>query len=442
MFIDQAEIQLKAGDGGNGIVAFRRETFVPDGGPSGGDGGKGGDILFEADANLRTLMDFRYKRKYVAERGEDGKNKNRFGGHGKDLVVKVPCGTLIKEKNSEKVLADLTENGQCFLVAEGGQGGKGNARFKTSVRQAPTFATAGEKGYEVEVVLELKLIADVGLVGFPNVGKSTLLSVITDAQPKIANYHFTTLTPNLGVVQNQWGDSFVVADIPGVIEGAHQGVGLGLDFLRHIERTKVLVHVVDIAGIEGRKPAEDFQQLNDELKQYAVDLSDRPQIIAANKSDLLSDPSISDEFIDTMKEKGFPVVLISAATGQGIDDLLKEASHLLKTTEEKDAEQAKVDQIAAEKESSRKIIRYSDQEDTKRFNVYKKNNIYYVEGEMVRKLIYSLNMDSMDALLHFYRVLQKNGVIKALKKLGIQEGDTVNIMDVEFDFMENPEESQ
>ncbi len=439
MFIDQAEIQLKAGDGGNGIVAFRRETYVPDGGPSGGDGGKGGDIIFEADANLRTLMDFRYKRKYEAERGEDGKNKNCFGRQGKDLIVKVPCGTLIKNKNTEKIMADLTRDGQRFLVAEGGHGGKGNARFKTSVRQAPNFATAGEKGYSVEVVLELKLIADVGLVGFPNVGKSTLLSVITDAQPKIANYHFTTLTPNLGVVQNQWGDSFVVADIPGVIEGAHQGVGLGLDFLRHIERTKVLVHVLDIAGIEGRNPLEDFQQLNNELKQYEIDLSDRPQIIAANKSDLISDPSIFDEFIDTMKSDGYPVVLISAATGNGIEELLKEVSHLLKKTEEKEAEQTKMEAATAEDESSRKVIRFSDQEDTKRFNAFKKNNVYYVEGEMVRKLIYSLNMDSMDALFHFYRVLQKNGVIKELKKLGIQEGDTVNIMDVEFDFVENPE---
>ncbi|RQD70614.1 MAG: GTPase ObgE [Tindallia sp. MSAO_Bac2] len=440
MFIDQAEIQLKAGDGGNGIVAFRRETFVPDGGPSGGDGGKGGDIIIEADAGLRTLMDFRYKKKYEAQRGEDGKNKNRFGKQGEDLIVKVPCGTLIKNKETNEILIDLLEDGQRYLVAEGGQGGKGNARFKTSVRQAPQFATAGEKGKNIEVILELKLIADVGLVGFPNVGKSTLLSVITDAQPKIANYHFTTLTPNLGVVQNKWGDSFVVADIPGVIEGAHQGVGLGLDFLRHIERTRILVHVIDIAGIEGRNPLQDFEKLNEELNRYAVDLSDRPQIIAGNKSDLMHDTSISDEFIDTMKAKGYPVVLISAATGKGIDELLKEVSNLLKTTEEQEAEKAEKDQAAKLEMAGRKIIRFTDQEKSKNFNAYKKNGIYYVEGELVRKLIYSLNMDSMDALLHFYRVLQKNGVIKELKKLGVQEGDTVNIMDVEFDFVENPEE--
>ncbi|SDY86606.1 GTPase ObgE [Tindallia californiensis] len=437
MFIDQAEIQLKAGDGGNGIVAFRRETFVPDGGPSGGDGGKGGDIIFEADSNLRTLMDFRYKKKYEAERGEDGKNKNRFGRQGKDLIIKVPCGTMVISKDSDRLLIDLTEDGQQYLVTKGGQGGKGNARFKTSVRQAPQFATAGEKGESTEIILKLKLIADVGLVGFPNVGKSTLLSVITDAQPKIANYHFTTLTPNLGVVRTQWGNSFVVADIPGVIEGAHQGVGLGLDFLRHIERTRVLIHVVDIAGIEGRDPSEDFDRLNEELKQYEIDLSNRPQIIAANKADLISGVEITDQFIEDMQAKGYKVILISAATGMGTDELLKEVGVLLEKEEEKD----KAVQAINEKEKqTKKVIRFSDQEEQGRFTVYKQNNIYHLEGELLRKLIYSLNLDSMDSLLHFYRVLQKNGVIKELKKLGIQEGDTVKIMDIEFDYVENPEE--
>ncbi|SFH46305.1 GTP-binding protein [Tindallia magadiensis] len=437
MFIDQAEIQLKAGDGGNGIVAFRRETFVPDGGPSGGDGGKGGDIIFEADSNLRTLMDFRYKKKYEAERGEDGKNKNRFGRQGKDLIIKVPCGTMVISKDSDRLLIDLTEDGQQYLVTKGGQGGKGNARFKTSVRQAPQFATAGEKGESTDIILKLKLIADVGLVGFPNVGKSTLLSVITDAQPKIANYHFTTLTPNLGVVRTQWGNSFVVADIPGVIEGAHQGVGLGLDFLRHIERTRVLIHVVDIAGIEGRDPLEDFDRLNEELKQYEIDLSNRPQIIAANKSDLMNDPKVTDQFTEHMQAKGYKVVLISAATGMGTNELLKEVSVLLEKEEEKDRAVQAVDE---NEKQTKKVIRFSDQEEQGRFTAYKQNNIYHLEGELLRKLIYSLNLESMDSLLHFYRVLQKNGVIKELKKLGIQEGDTVKIMDIEFDYVENPEE--
>lgn len=429
MFVDQAEISLKAGDGGNGIVAFRREKYVPDGGPDGGDGGKGGDVWIIADSNLRTLMDFRYKRHYKADKGEDGRKKNMFGKNGEDLELLVPCGTLIINKNNGARLADLVNHGDRYLAAKGGKGGKGNARFKTPTRQAPQFATAGEQGDEIDIILELKLIADVGLLGFPNVGKSTLLSVISEAKPKIANYHFTTLTPNLGVVKGKGGDSFVVADIPGLIEGASEGVGLGHDFLRHVERTKVLIHVLDAAGLEGRDPMDDYEKLNQELFQYAEALKDKPQIIAANKADLLFDDEKMNALKKSFEDKKRPFYVISAATGTGIDELMTAAGKMLKE------EERRIEHEVASTEVVERIVKLP-QKEVERFTVEKQEGIYVIEGDLVRKLIYSLNMESMDSLLHFYRVLEKHGVIEKLKEMGIQEGDVVQIMEVEFEFTE------
>lgn len=432
MFVDQASISLKAGDGGNGSIAFRRETYVPDGGPSGGDGGKGGDIWIKADANLRTLMDFRYKRHYKAEKGEDGKNKNMFGRHGEDLILSVPCGTLVMDKESGEQLADLVNHGDAFLAARGGRGGKGNARFKTATRQAPQFAQAGGQGDELEVVLELKLIADIGLLGFPNVGKSTLLSVISEARPKIADYHFTTLTPNLGVVKTKSGESYVVADIPGLIEGASEGVGLGLEFLRHVERTKVLIHVIDAAGLEGREPMDDFEKLNRELCLYEESLGTKPQIVAANKADLLYEKEKTVELEASFRERNIPFYVISAATGEGIDALMIAAGEMLKVEEERLLAATPV-----ETESTEERVITLSSEDRERFAVTKEEDAYVISGDLVRKLIYQLNMDSMDSLLHFYRVLEKRGVIDKLKEMGVQEGDTVRILEVEFEFTED-----
>lgn len=431
MFIDQAGISLKAGDGGNGLVSFRREKYVPDGGPDGGDGGKGGDIWIKADANLRTLMDFRYKRHYKAEKGEDGKKKNMYGKHGEDLTLLVPCGTLIMNKETGELLADLVNPGDAFLAARGGKGGKGNPHYKSATRQAPNYAQAGVQGEELEVTLELKLIADIGLLGFPNVGKSTLLSVISEAQPKIANYHFTTLTPNLGVVKVKSGDSYVVADIPGLIEGAHEGVGLGLDFLRHVERTKVLIHVLDAAGLEGRSPMDDFEKLNRELSLYAEALGTKPQIVAANKSDLLYDKSSIEEVKKYFVSKDIPFYIISAATNEGIEELMLAAGQMLKLEEERIKEATD----RQEQETAERVITVS-KEKAPRFTVTKTDDGFDVAGDLVRKLVYQLNMESMDSLLHFHRVLEKHGVIQKLRDMGVQEGDTVRVLEVEFEFTE------
>ena len=428
MFVDQATIRLQAGDGGNGSVAFRREIFVPDGGPSGGDGGKGGDVWILADHNLRTLMDYRYKRHYTAERGEDGKSKNMFGKNGEDLILKVPCGTLIINKESGDLLADLVNPGDKVLVAKGGKGGKGNARFKTSTRQAPQFATAGDLGDNLEVTLELKVIADVGLIGFPNVGKSTLLSVVSEAKPKIANYHFTTLTPNLGVVRDRHGKHFVMADIPGLIEGAHHGTGLGLDFLRHIERTKILIHVIDASAIEGRNPIDDFEKLNEELRLYSSDVASKPQIVVGNKTDLIYSESAIHLLEKHFHDMGISFYAVSAATSNGIEPLLTHISTLLKEVEA--AEALHVDDSDTE---THRVVTFEPHKQP-RFHVRKDDSTFIVEGDMIRKLVFSLNMDSMDSLYHFYKVLEKQGVIKELKNRGIQEGDLVNVMGVEFEF--------
>ncbi len=423
MFIDVAKISVKAGKGGNGIVAWRKEKYEPSGGPYGGDGGKGGSIILYADEGIRTLMDFRYKRAYVGENGEDGRAKKQFGKDGTDIYLKVPVGTLIKDEETGKVIVDLKERGQEFIIAKGGKGGRGNAKFATSTRQAPGFAEAGTKGGERNIILELKLLADVGLIGFPNVGKSTILSTISAAKPKIANYHFTTLKPNLGVVRVEEEKSFVIADIPGLIEGASEGAGLGHDFLRHIERTRVLVHVLDASGSEERDPIEDFQKINDELFQYNEKLKDKPQIIVANKMDIPS----SLEWIDKIKEefipKGYQVFEVSAATRDGIQELVYAIWNLLENTEiVYDTYDEEFIEIIAPKRDE--II------------IKKDDGRYIVEGDFMERLLESTYIEDSDSLRYFQEMLRKKGVIDRLKELGITEGESVFICENEFEFFE------
>ena len=426
MFVDKAKLYIKAGNGGNGAVAFRREIYVPAGGPAGGDGGKGGNVIIIADSNLRTLMDYRYKSKYVAEPGEDGKGSNMFGKHGEDLYLRVPVGTIIKDEETGLVMADLKNDGDEFIAAKGGYGGKGNTHFKTSVRQAPGFAKAGKDGEEKNIILELRLIADVGLIGFPNVGKSTFLSIISKAKPKIANYHFTTLTPNLGVTKLKNGDSFVVADIPGIIEGANEGIGIGHDFLRHIERTKVLVHIVDISGIEGRDPLDDFEKINTELKKYNEKLSSRPQIVVANKMDILDDIDIYNNFKSELENRGYKVYSMSAATLSGVDEILNTISQMLKDAEEVDLfnEEDIYDET--------KVISQNIDE----IKVYKENDIFIVEGNRLEKLLYSVDFEDMESIRYFQSIMEKTGVFDKLRSIGVQDGDTVRIYDLEFEYYE------
>lgn len=423
MFIDRAKVYVKSGDGGSGSVSFRREKYVPLGGPDGGDGGKGGDVILEVDKDMTTLLDFTYNRKYVAEKGISGSGSNCFGRSGESLHIKVPMGTIIRDVESNKIMADLSHAEDKFVVVKGGKGGKGNSRFATPTRQAPNFAEPGMPGEERNIELELKLLADVGLVGFPNVGKSTLLSVVSKARPKIANYHFTTLKPNLGVVDVPGVTSFVMADIPGIIEGASEGVGLGLDFLKHIERTRVLIHIVDISGIEGRDAFEDFLKINDELRRYSVKLWDRPQIVAANKSDMLFDDEAFSSFEQKVKELGYDKVFkISAATNTGISELLKEAARVLSTIPVTELEIKEEDKYIPEEKRFTYEIRVED-------------GVYIVEGSFVERLLTSVNVNDSESLKYFHKVLKNKGVLDDLKKLGIQDGDTVRLRDFEFEFL-------
>lgn len=425
MFIDKARIFVKAGNGGNGAVAFRKEKYVPAGGPDGGDGGHGSSVIFEVDLGLRTLMDFKYQRKYVAPAGGDGTKGKRAGKNGEDLVLKVPAGTIIRDEATGLVLADLKDEGDRAVIARGGRGGKGNQHFANAVRQAPAFAKSGTDGEERWVVLELKMIADVGLLGFPNVGKSTFLSVVTKAKPKIANYHFTTLTPNLGVVQTKFGESFVLADIPGLIEGASEGIGLGHDFLRHVERTKVLIHIVDISGLEGRTALEDFDKINDELKLYNEKLSARPQIVVANKMDILEDQSIFEEFKTELEGRGYKVFSMSAATRQGIDEVISYVAQLLNEVEEVE--------VVSEDEMYRPELDQNNEGDGLEIEI-EEDGVYVVKGKALRRIMYSVNFEDMESIQYFQKAMESQGVFDRLREMGIEDGDTVRIYELEFEF--------
>lgn len=424
MFVDQAKIYIKAGDGGDGAVSFHREKYVAAGGPDGGDGGKGGDIVFVVDDNISNLIDFRYKRKYVAEKGQNGGAKNCSGRNAPDLVVKVPRGTVVKEIKSGRILADLSTN-EPAVIAHGGKGGRGNAHFATSTRQIPKFAKPGFRGDEYEVMLELKLIADVGLVGFPNVGKSTLISVVSAAKPKIANYHFTTLTPVLGVVKIEEGKSFVMADIPGLIEGASEGVGLGHEFLRHVERCRLIVHVIDVSGSEGRDPIEDFKAINHELENFSMELAEAPQIVAANKSDMAT-PEQIERLRNYVEDQGLLFYEISAATTKGTKELMYgiwERLSVLPPVKQFEA------QPLTQEELDDKLISKKD------FRVTVEDGVYFVEADWLLDILRTANMDDYSSLQYFQNVLRTSGIIDKLEEMGIEEGDTVSIFDFEFEYL-------
>mgnify|MGYP000962831608 FL=1 len=424
MFVDQAKIYIKAGDGGDGAVSFHREKYVAAGGPDGGDGGKGGDIVFVVDDNISNLIDFRYKRKYVAEKGQNGGAKNCSGRNAPDLVVKVPRGTVVKEIKSGRILADLSTD-EPAVIAHGGKGGRGNAHFATSTRQIPKFAKPGFRGDEYEVMLELKLIADVGLVGFPNVGKSTLISVVSAAKPKIANYHFTTLTPVLGVVKIEEGKSFVMADIPGLIEGASEGVGLGHEFLRHVERCRLIVHVIDVSGSEGRDPIEDFKAINHELENFSMELAEAPQIVAANKSDMATTEQV-ERLRNCVEDQGLLFYEISAATTKGTKELMYgvwERLSVLPPVKQFEA------QPLTQEELDDKLISKKD------FRVTVEDGVYFVEADWLLDILRTANMDDYSSLQYFQNVLRTSGIIDKLEEMGIEEGDTVSIFDFEFEYL-------
>ncbi|KNZ40967.1 GTPase ObgE [Acetobacterium bakii] len=425
MFVDKAEIILKAGNGGHGGVSFRREKYVPMGGPDGGHGGHGGNIVFVADQGYRTLMEFKYKRKHKAENGENGTGGRSAGKSGEELIIKVPVGTLIKDKETGRVICDLSENGQSFRVAEGGRGGRGNMNFATPTRQAPRFAQGGIRGQERTVILELKLLADVGLIGFPNVGKSTLLSVVTKARPKIANYHFTTIVPNLGVVEWRNFSTFVIADIPGLIEGAHEGTGLGDQFLRHVERTKLLVHLLDASGSEGRDPIEDFHAINYELEKYNKKLAERVQIVALNKVDLILEDEGVEEIKGKLEALGYEVFIISAVTGRGLDQLMSRVVLLLD-------EIGEVEPIFDIEPVEETI--YTPEFRNNQFTAEKIDDVFVVDGEFLDRLINSVNFEDLDSIGFFQRILKDKGVFTKLEEMGIKDGDFVRLREVEFEY--------
>ena len=422
MFVDTATITLTAGKGGNGLVSFRREKYVPAGGPDGGDGGNGGNIVFEIDKTMTTLMDFRYKKIYKSKNGEEGKALNCSGRNGEDLVIRVPEGTLLRDAETNKIIADMTGENNRFLAARGGSGGWGNKHFATPTRQAPKFAKPGLPGEERTVILELKLIADVGLLGFPNVGKSSLLARVSKARPKIANYHFTTLQPNLGVVSNK-DVSFVMADIPGIIEGASSGAGRGYDFLRHIDRTRLLLHIVDISGIEGRNPIEDFTVINKEIESFNPELLLRRQIVVGNKCDIISNGKAAEEFREFAETSGYSYFQISAATGQGVQELLDYVCEVLSAIPKAPVYQPEID--FEEKEP----IDYST------YEIKVTEGVYEISGNFADKLISSVNFGDDESVNYFHRAIKRRGIIEELEKMGIKDGDTVKFGDIEFDFV-------
>lgn len=423
MFVDIAKIKIKAGDGGNGAVAFHREKFVASGGPDGGDGGKGGNIVFKVNDNLSTLADFRYKRKYSAPNGGQGQSGHKNGKKGEDLIIQVPRGTIIREVQSGKVMADMSDDDE-FIAAKGGRGGWGNSHFATPTRQAPRFAKPGTPGEEWEVSLELKLLADVGLLGFPNVGKSTLISVVSQAKPIIADYHFTTLTPVLGVVSMGEGNSFVMADIPGLIEGASEGIGLGHQFLRHVERCRLLVHILDAAGSEGRDPIEDFNKINEELVKFNPEMADLPQIVVGNKIDLASDEQL-ERLEKYFTERGYTYLTMCAPIVEGTQEVINAVAAKLATLPP--IKRYEHEEIPAEF--------FEQQKQDGKFTITVEDGIYSVEAEWLLKILQRTDLDDYESLQYFQRVLQSSGIIDALLEKGIQEGDTVEIYDLEFDFV-------
>ncbi|MBQ5321469.1 MAG: GTPase ObgE [Oscillospiraceae bacterium] len=420
MFIDKAKIRYTSGKGGDGAVSFHREKYVAAGGPDGGDGGRGGNVYFVVDKNMSTLEGFRYKKKYKAEDGENGRNKNCTGKSGEDLYIKVPEGTIVRDAESGKIIADLSGN-EPILLAKGGKGGAGNQHFATSTRQIPRFAKMGGPSESFEVILELKLLADVGLVGFPNVGKSTFISVVSAAKPKIANYHFTTLTPVLGVVSVSDEESFVMADIPGLIEGAGDGIGLGHEFLRHVDRCRLIVHVVDVSGCEGRDPKEDFETINRELEKYSPELALRPQIVIGNKCDIASREQI-DEFKAFVTEKGYQFFETSVATGKGAKEVVYAVYEKLKAL-------PPITKYEVE------YIPEAEDKNSREFNIVCEDGVYYIEGEWLLQVLNDTNPDDYESLHYFQRVLRKSGIIDRLEEMGINEGDICNIYDFEFEYI-------
>jgi GTP-binding protein len=423
MFIDQAEITVKAGDGGHGCVSFRREKYVPNGGPNGGDGGRGGSIIFVVDTGINTLMDFRHRRKYKAQNGGKGETNRCAGKSGEDLIIQVPQGTLVKNREG-KIIGDLTEIGETFVVAKGGKGGLGNQHFSNSTRQAPRFAQAGTKGEEKQIILELKLLADVGLLGYPNVGKSTFLSAVSKARPKIANYHFTTIVPNLGVVKYKDTQPFVIADIPGLIEGAADGTGLGHQFLRHVERTKLLLHLLDVSKSEGREPEDDFEKINAELKKYNEKLAQREQIVVLNKIDLSFEDKEIEKLKQTFEKMGYETYAISAATGEGVENLLNAVVKKLST----------IGEIEPIFEVEEEVV-YTFSDDKNAFTVTMDEDVYVVEGEFLERLINSVNFEDYDSISYFQKNMKDRGVYKKLEEMGIEDEDIVRILDIEFEYL-------
>ncbi len=425
MFTDYVEIYAQAGKGGNGAVSFRHEKYVAAGGPDGGDGGRGGDVYFKVDPNANTLIEFRFKKKFKAENGENGSGARKYGKSADNLYIPVPIGTVVKDANTNEILADLAEPEQEALILKGGKGGLGNSHFATSTRQAPRFAQDGEPGEEKEFVLELKLLADVGLLGFPNVGKSTFLSKVTSATPKIANYHFTTIEPNLGVVTSKYGDSFVIADIPGLIEGASEGTGLGIEFLRHVERTRLLLHFIDVSGSEGRRPVEDYKTINTELKKYSKKLAKRTQIIVATKIDAMTDDTGYKELEKLAKTNKQKIFKISSVTGEGIDDLMKYVSETLKTL-------PKEDLIEIKQSDTEKIYKLDGNKD--KFEISKDGKKFVVKGEAVESVLRRVNIEDYESLYYLHKKLNELGLDVALKKAGIHDGDTVKIGGYEMEW--------
>jgi obg family GTPase cgtA len=424
MVIDYVKIKVKAGNGGNGIVSFRREKYVANGGPDGGDGGRGGNVILKVDPSVNTLLDFRYKKEFKAQDGKNGEGARRSGKSGQDLYISVPKGTIVKDIDKGSIVADLSNDGQEFIIAKGGKGGRGNQHFATPTRQVPNFAEAGKQTKEKNIELELKMLADVGLIGFPNVGKSTIISIVSSAKPKIANYHFTTLEPALGVVKPKHGDPFVMADIPGIIEGASQGVGLGIKFLKHIERTRLLLHVIDITGQEGRNPTEDFFKINEELKNYSEKLASKKQIVVANKMDSLSDNSLLEELENVCKDKNLKLFKISAATNQGLDELIEYLANELKNIPKEDI--VTIDDTYEQDE----IL---EQE----WNVEKiKEDYYLVTGAPIERLMSKVNVFDIESRQYMQRVLNNMGVMEKLKELGLKDGDVIDILGYQMEYSE------